>query len=234
MTGCTQVSPGCDNCYAMELAERYRGTKAWPVGFDLQLRPHKLRLPVGWRVPSFIFVNSMSDLFHKNIPDEYLRRIWDVMLEADWHIYQVLTKRAHRMWHKITQLGLPTPPHVWLGVSVESQAMAASRLPPLLEIDCNVRWVSAEPLLEPVDLSQWIDWLDWCVVGGESGAKRRPFDKDWARLLRDQCFEAGTPYFFKQGSALRPDSDKLLDGVQWNQYPGEPSESLTTRQMQLV
>ena len=175
MTGCTQVSAGCDNCYAMRIAERFRGGKAWPDGFDLTLRPHRLDEPLRWREPARVFVNSMSDLFHRDIPDDYLRQVWDVMLRADHHTYQVLTKRAHPMVHKIRTLDLPTPPHIWLGVSAENQQMADnSRIPPLLELPAAVRWVSAEPLLGPIDPGRYIDRLQWLVVGGEIGPGRRP------------------------------------------------------------
>ena len=181
MTGCTQVSAGCDNCYAMRIAERFRGGKAWPDGFDLTLRPHRLDELLRWREPARIFVNSMSDLFHRDIPDDHLRQVWDVMLRADHHTYQVLTKRAHRMAHKIWTLSLPLPPHIWLGVSAENQQMADSRIPSLLEPPAAVRWVSAEPLLGQIDLGRYIDRLQWLVVSGESGPGRRSMDYQWAQ-----------------------------------------------------
>ena len=133
VTGFTQVSPGCDNCYAMRIAERFRGGKAWPDAFDLTLRPHRLDEPSRWREPTRIFVNSMSDLFHRDIPDDYLEQIWNVMLQADYHTYQVLTKRAHWMLHQIRSLELPTPPHIWLGVSAKNQAMADSWIQPAIK-----------------------------------------------------------------------------------------------------
>ena len=221
VTGCTQVSPGCDNCYAMRFAEPKRGTPAFPVGFDIQLRAHKLNEPKKWKQPARIFVNSMSDLFHREIPDEYLEQIWETMLREDRHTYQILTKRAHRMAYKIKTLGLPTPSHIWLGVSAENQSMADSRIPALLTIGCATPWVSAEPLLGPVDLSAYISYLRWVVAGGESGPLRRPMDYDWARSLRDQCLDAAIPFFYKQGNAYRSDGDKILDGVTWDQYPSE-------------
>ena len=219
VTGCTQVSPGCDNCYAKTIAESPRMAKGFPVGFDVQLRPHKLRDPLRWKIPRRVFVNSMSDLFHRDIPDAYLAQIWQTMMDAPHHTYQVLTKRAHRMAHKINALDLPTPTHIWLGVSAENQAMADSRIPPLLSIDAPVRWVSAEPLLGPVNLSPWIDSLAWVVVGGESGQGRRPMDYDWARAVRDCCVESRTAYFHKQGNAFFSGRDRLLDGRDWNEYP---------------
>lgn len=152
VTGCSKVSPGCGNCYAERLAERLRGTKAFPVGFDIQLRGHKLWDPLKIKAPSRIFVNSMSDLFHREIPDDYLEEVWETMLAADWHTFMILTKRAHRMVQKIRELHLETPSHIWLGVSVENQEMADSRLPQLYQLQtAGVRFVSAEPLLAPVD-----------------------------------------------------------------------------------
>ena len=224
VTGCTQVSPGCDNCYALRIAEQKRGTKAFPVGFDVQLRPHKVRDPLKWRKPRMVFVNSMSDLFHRDIPDHYIREIWDTMVRADHHIYQVLTKRAHRMAHKIRELNLQTPAHIWLGVSAENQAMAESRIPPLLDFPGDsLRWVSAEPLLDAVDLSPYLradgQRLEWVVLGGESGPGRRHMEYDWARAVRDQCAAAGVPFFYKQGNAYRSDGDKVLDGRQYDEYP---------------
>ena len=220
VTGCTQVSPGCDNCYALAIAERFRGGKAWPRGFDLTLRPHRLDEPLHWRKPAYVFVNSMSDLFHKDIPDDYLRQVWDVMMRADQHTYQVLTKRAHRMVHKIRTLSLPVPAHIWLGVSAEDQRMADSRISCLLDVPASVHWVSAEPLLGPVDLGEYLEGLDWVVVGGESGPGRRPMDYAWARSLRDQCRDAGVAFFYKQGNALRPGQDDELDGRIHQEMPG--------------
>ena len=206
------MSPGCDNCYALCIAERFRGGSSWPQGFDVTLRPRRLDEPLRWREPAYLFVNSMSDLFHKNIPDDYLRQVWDVMLQADHHTYQVLTKRAHWMAYKIRTLSLPLPAHIWLGVSAEDQRMADSRISCLLELPAAVRWVSAEPLLGPIDLFGFIEKVDWVVVVGESGSGRRQMDYDWARSLRDQCIGAGVPFFYKQGNAHRPGGDDELDG----------------------
>jgi len=219
VTGCTQVSPGCDHCYAFTIAEKYRGSAAFPVGFDVQLRPHKLRDPVKWIKPARIFVNSMSDLFHRDIPDDYLMQIWQTMLDADWHVYQILTKRAHRMAHKIKILDLPTPSHIWLGVSTENQTMADSRIPALLSIESEVPWISAEPLLGPLNVAEYLPHLKWVVDGGESGKSRRAGEYDWFRELRDQCQEAGTPYFHKQGFAYQSGRDRNLDGRTWDEYP---------------
>ena len=161
-TGCDEVSPGCDHCYARTIAESPRFKAGFPNGFALTLRPNRLKEPAKWKEPALVFVNSMSDLFHKDIPDDYLRQVWNVMLAVDHHSYQVLTKRAHRMAYKIKTLGLETPPHIWLGVSAENQRLADSRIPALLSIegDCN-RWISAEPLLGPLDLSAYLPRFMW-------------------------------------------------------------------------
>jgi len=157
VTGCTKVSPGCDNCYAEVIAERFRGGPPWPMGFDLQLRPNKLHDPATWREPRRIFVNSMSDLFHRAIPDDYLEQIWEVMTtEAPHHTYQILTKRPHRAARKIQGLGLPLTPNIWIGTSVENQQFADNRIPALLDIPVRVRFLSCEPLLGPIDLSEYI------------------------------------------------------------------------------
>ncbi len=219
VTGCTKVSPGCDHCYAERIAETKRGTPAFPVGFDVQLRPHKLKDPLRWKTPRRVFVNSMSDLFHRAVPDEYLRTVWDTMLEADHHTYQVLTKRPHRMAHKVRTLGLQPAAHIWLGTSAEDQRWADSRIPALLSIDTQVRFVSAEPLLGAIDLTPWLGGLAWVIAGGESGPGRRSMELAWARSLRDQCYATGTAYFYKQGNAFRSGQDRYLDGRTWDEFP---------------
>ena len=234
VTGCTKVSPGCDHCYAEAVAERWRGQPAFPVGFDLQLRPWKLKDPIGWKKPRRIFVNSMSDLFHPRIPDSYIVDVWATMLAAPQHTYQILTKRPHRMAYKIKELRLTLRRYIWLGTSVESQKWADNRIPALLSIfwDRGIpsqRFISAEPLLGPVNLWRWQPTngrayglhppISWCIVGGESGVGRRPFDPDWARDLRDQCQESGAAFYFKQGGAMKPGQDRVLDGRTWDEYP---------------
>ena len=230
VTGCTKVSPGCDNCYEEVLAERFRGQPAFPVGFDVQLREHKMYWPLKLKLkqPARIFVNSMSDLFHRDIPAEYVLQVFEVMAAAHWHQFQVLTKRAHRMAYFLDKQGISVPENVWLGVSAENQEMAASRLPALLDIRVAVRFVSAEPLLGPVDLTPWLPGLAWVIVGGESGTRRRPMDYDWARRIRDDCQAAAVHFFYKQGNARRPGQDRLLDGTTHDalprQLPPERSE----------
>ena len=261
-TGCTKVSPGCDNCYAEVVAERFRGGPAWPNGFDLQLRPKRLNEPVHWRDARRIFVNSMSDLFHKGIPNDYLMEIWDVMVrKAPQHTYQILTKRPHVAAQRIQDLKLALPPNIWLGVSVENQKLADSRIPVLLDIPAQVRFLSCEPLLGPVDLSPWLHQvnacqtqpvtqdsrdslraltkaaarmigptLDWVITGAESGANRRAMDLQWVRDIRDQCLPAGVAFFHKQGSAMGPDQNRILDGRTWDEYP---AFEVGQRQLQL-
>jgi protein gp37 len=269
VTGCTKVSPGCDHCYAETFAERWRGTPGhhFENGFDVQLRPERLDQPLRWKKPRRIFVNSMSDLFHEEVPDEFIAKVWAVMALAPNHTFQLLTKRHGRMRSLLnspafrpacekaedellcdeampfsqyvrdqnlkrwwTNFDKPLR-NVWLGVSVEDQKRADIRIPALLETPAAVRWISAEPLLGPVDLRNLkarngalIDCLggdvksasdgavytgtpsvlDWVVCGGESGPGARPMHPDWARSLRDQCVAAEVPFLFKQWGAWAP------------------------------
>ncbi len=241
VTGCTQVSPGCDHCYAKTIAERFRGGPAYPRGFDVTLRPHKLDQPLRWRRPRRIFVNSMSDLFHDDVPDNYIAQVFAVMALAPRHTFQVLTKRHARMrsllssdafWKaadisrsspvaRLDASGNPTLTNVWLGVSTENQQWANIRVPALLDTPAAVRWISAEPLLGPINLLRIPPYgdaltdlgvagtthLDWVVVGGESGHGSRPMHPDWARSLRDQCTAAGVPFLFKQWGEWAPERD---------------------------
>ena len=218
-TGCSAVSPGCDHCYAKTIAEPKRGTPAFPQGFDLTLRPHKYREPAKWPEPALVFVNSMSDMFHKDVPDEALTAAWATMVEIDRHQYQVLTKRPHRAAHKIAQLELALPPHIWLGTSVENQRFAENRIPALLSIPTWSLFLSCEPLLGPLDLRPWLSRLGWVIDGGESGPGRRIADYDWFREIRADCYDKQVPYLHKQGNAHRPGQDRELDGQTWDDYP---------------
>ena len=223
VTGCTQISPGCENCYAKTIAESPRFRRGFPNGFDLTLHPDRIRQPTKWKTPSLIFVNSMSDLFHRDIPDWYIRQLWDVMIQADRHIYQVLTKRPHRMAATIDRLGLEVSDHIWIGTSVENQKFAENRIPALDQIAAPVKWLSCEPLLGPLDLGLGTDGIPgsikWVVTGGESGSNHRPADQKWFQDIRDQCLAAGVPFFHKQGSHYSPGRDRELDGRTWNEYP---------------
>ena len=222
ITGCTKVSLGCDHCYAERFSERFRGVKGHPFeyGFDLTLRPERLKQPSLWQRPQFIFVNSMSDLFHKDIPIEYIHRVFDSMEQADWHVYQILTKRSSLMRKFVNQRygKSSVPPHIWLGVSIEDSA-AKIRLRHLKQTNASVRFVSFEPLigaLGAVDLSN----IHWIIAGGESGPGARPVEIEWLRELRDQCQTQHVAFFFKQWGGRTPKSGgNTLDGRKWQEYP---------------
>lgn len=222
VTGCTKVSAGCDHCYAERFSERFRGVPGHPfeVGFDLTLRPERLEQPKSWRRPRLIFVNSMSDLFHKDIPRDYIDRIFDTMESAPWHTYQVLTKRSSLMRSFVNSRYRrhPAPSHIWLGVSVEDSARLI-RIEHLRQSNATVRFVSFEPLLGPV-YSADLDQIDWVIAGGESGPNARPVEIEWLRGLRDKCIQGDVAFFFKQwGGRLPKANGSTLDGRQWMQYP---------------
>ena len=211
VTGCTKVSPGCKHCYAETQAERFRGTKAFPNGFDLTLKPERLEQPQRWKKPRRIFVNSMSDLFHEGIHDQYIILTYEIMRSTTRHEYLVLTKRAERMREMLTSgLGVYMHPNIWHGVSVENQDYALRRIPDLCDVPSPIRFLSCEPLLGPLDLTPWLDQLQWVIVGGESGRGKRPIDLDWAREIRDQCAAAGVPFFMKQVDKVQPIPDDLM------------------------
>ena len=222
VTGCTKVSAGCDHCYAERLSERFRGVKGHPfeTGFDLTLRPKRLDEPKHWRRPQLIFVNSMSDLFHKDIPTQYIHRVFDTMEDADWHIYQVLTKRSSLMRDFVHQRygGLSAPPHIWLGVSIEDAA-AMTRLRHLKQTNASTRFVSFEPLIGALGTVDLTD-IHWVIAGGESGPGARPVKVEWLRELRDQCQAQNVAFFFKQWGGRTPKAGgNTLDGRQWQEYP---------------
>ena len=218
VTGCNQVSPGCDHCYALTFAERFRGVPDhhFQQGFDLKLWPERMELPLHWRKPRRIFVNSMSDLFHPAVPDEFIHATFDTMLRADWHIYQILTKRPQRL----ARLGpsLPWQPHIWAGVSIETNEYAW-RADFLRKVPSAVRFISAEPLLGPVDAIN-LDGIHWVITGGESGSQFRHCDPDWVRAVRDQCVEHGIGFFHKQWGGRTPKAGgRVLDGRTWDEMP---------------
>ena len=225
VTGCTQISPGCGHCYAKTFAERFRGVPGHPYerGFDLQLRPERLDQPLRWAKPRTIFVNSMSDLFHRDVPENYIAEVFEVMHAATRHRFQVLTKRAERLAELAPSL--PWPENVWMGVSVENQHWT-SRVDYLRETPAAVKFLSCEPLLGPLDLE--LEGIDWVIVGGESGPGARPMQPEWARGIRDQCVEAGTPFFFKQWGAHNAQGKRVgkkragrrLDRQVWDGMPG--------------
>lgn len=222
VTGCTKISRGCDNCYAERFSERFRGVPGHPftTGFDLTLRPERLEHPLSWPRPRMIFVNSMSDLFHKEIPVAYVDKVFDTMERATWHTFQVLTKRSSLMRDYLrARYGNDRgPTHIWCGVSVEDGG-AKSRIAHLRNAPAGVRFLSVEPLLGPVGHVEF-KGIDWVIAGGESGPRARPVNIDWVRELRDQCLKQGVAFFFKQWGGLRPKSGgRLLDGIEWNGFP---------------
>jgi len=224
VTGCTKISPGCAHCYAESFAERFRGVVGHPYeqGFDLRLWPERLELPLKWSRPRMIFVNSMSDLFHEDVPDEFIRSVFETMVKANHHTFQVLTKRPERA----ARLGvtLPWPENVWMGTSVENQRFA-SRIDHVRLTGAKVKFLSCEPLLGPLSLE--LQDISWVIVGGESGPGARPMRADWARAIRTQCLAAGVAFFFKQWGAFdgegrrvgKGKAGRVLDGRTWDDMP---------------
>ena len=225
VTGCTKISPGCKYCYAERIANRLQamGQPNYANGFELTLQPHMLELPLKWRQPRRVFVNSMSDLFHKDVPLTFIHKVFSVMGRADWHQYQILTKRSDRLL-EISPF-LRWEPHIWMGVSVESQDYVF-RIDHLRRTGAQVKFLSLEPLLGPLRKLN-LQGIDWVIVGGESGPGARPMKSDWVREIRDQCLQADVPFFFKQwGGAVKSRAGRLLDGRTWDDMPngGRPAE----------
>ena len=218
VTGCTKVSPGCKNCYAERLAIRLRAMRIprYRNGFAVTLQADQLDLPLRWRRPRRVFVNSMSDLFHESVSEEYIQRVFAVMSRAYWHVFQILTKRSGRLAALAPKL--PWPANVWQGVSVESPQYVY-RVQGLRQVPAAVRFLSVEPLLKPITRLP-LDGIHWVIVGGESGARRRPISADWVRTIRDQCLTEEVPFFFKQWGGRTPKSQgRILDGRTWSQMP---------------
>ncbi|MGO9119041.1 MAG: DUF5131 family protein [Desulfomonilaceae bacterium] len=222
ITGCTPVSPGCSNCYARKHTSRLRFNPNENIrfkyrnGFDLTIHPQYLNEPLNWIKPRLVFVNSMSDTFHEDVPQAFIEALFDRMVRSGDHIFQVLTKRAERL-AELSQV-LPWPDNVWAGVTVENENYL-DRLDLLKQVPSRVRFVSFEPLLGPVPNADFSD-IHWVIVGGESGAKARPMNLDWARGIRDQCMALGVPFFFKQvGGRHRNKGGRLLDDIEWNEFP---------------
>jgi protein gp37 len=245
VTGCTKVSPGCDHCYAERITNRFGG----PGAFDtVVLHPERLTMPLHWKKPRMVFVNSMSDLFHDDVPDEFIRDVFVKMEVCTEHTFQILTKRPGRMasllgrwkreWETAERMPTTIPriplPNIWLGTSVEDQKWADVRVPKLLETPAAVRFLSCEPLLGPIDFeflgelelpadvdgAPYAGGIDWVIAGGESGPDARPMHPDWARSLRDQCIEAEIPFFFKQwGGRTAKVGGRELDGRTWDEMP---------------
>jgi Bacteriophage protein gp37 len=224
VTGCTKISPGCKNCYAERLALRLKemGNGRYADGFSLALHPDALGLPLRWTKPKMIFVNSMSDLFHESVPEEYIQKVFAVMEKAHWHKFQILTKRADRLARLAQRLSWPT--HVWQGVSVENKAYV-NRIALLRQVPATIRFLSIEPLLGPIP-NLPLDDIHWVIVGGESGPGHRPIRVEWVRDIRKQCISANVPFFFKQWGGRTPKSGgRKLDGRFWDEMP-QPSQIL--------
>jgi protein gp37 len=221
--GCTKISPGCKHCYAETFAERFRGVKGHPYeqGFDLRLVPEKLTEPFSWRSPKLVFVNSMSDLFHEEVPDEYIEMVCRVMVTANWHTFQVLTKRSERMRDLLSNRlrFAAEQDHIWWGVSVEDKRYGLPRIPHLQTAPARVRFLSIEPLLENLgrfDLSG----ISWAIVGGESGPGARPMHREWVVSIRELCREHHVPFFFKQWGGVRKSKNgRILDDRTHDDYP---------------
>jgi len=230
VTGCTEVSPGCDHCYARTFAERWRGIKGhhFEQGFDLKLWPERMQLPLKWKKPRRIFVNSMSDLFHRDVPDDFVLEVFTTMAQANWHTFQVLTKRPSRLVHLVSRIsdclnkaGMPQSPwpmNIWIGVSVETMQYKW-RVDQLRKVPAAIRFISAEPLLgslRGLDLTG----IDWLITGGESGSGFRACDPTWIKELRDCCTGDGIAFFFKQWGGRTPTTGgRLLDGRTWDEFP---------------
>jgi protein gp37 len=236
VTGCTKVSAGCDNCYAERFSERFRGVVGHPFerGFDLTIRPERLNQPLAWMKPRLIFVNSMSDLFHKEVPRDHIAKVFDTMEQADWHIYQVLTKRSTLLMTFLNErYKVRRPPsHIWFGVSVEDQ-QATSRIIHLGKAKAAVRFLSIEPLIAPIGTLN-LEGIDWVIVGGESGPRARRLDPRWVIDIRNQCVAAGVAFFFKQWGGRTPKSGgRLLEGKEWNQFPAVRPSAAIELQMRI-
>lgn len=231
IAGCLMISPGCTNCYAMRMAARlqsmnhetYRGTvrksggrPVWTGKVNLVERA--LNIPLHWKKPRKIFVNSMSDLFQNGVPPEFIQQVWDTMLKADRHIYQILTKRPDNMKQVVEDYGLKTAPHIWLGTSVESENFV-ERIELLKSIPAGVRFVSFEPLLGPVGRLD-LRGIHWAIVGGESGPAARPMQQSWVDEIKQQCRKSETAFFFKQwGGTNKKSAGRTFRGRTWNEFP---------------
>jgi protein gp37 len=221
--GCTKISPGCKHCYAETFAERFRGVKRHPYeqGFDLRLVPEKVAEPLRWRAPKTIFVNSMSDLFHDAVPDDYIVAVVKVMVAANWHTYQVLTKRSDRIQRLLNSKlkFAASQSHIWWGVSVEDRAYGVPRIKDLQAANAAMRFLSVEPLLEDIGTLD-LQGINWMIVGGESGPGARPMEKEWVLSLKKQCREADVAFFFKQwGGVRKKTAGRMLNGRTYDEFP---------------
>ena len=218
LTGCTKISPGCKHCYAERMAKRLKamGQVNYANGFKLTMHEHVLEKPLEWKKPQFIFVNSMSDLFHKDVPLDFIQSVFDVMKRAHWHQFQVLTKRSERLMELSPQLEWTD--NIWMGVSVEN-ADYTFRIDHLRKTGANIKFLSVEPLLGPIPKMN-LKGINWVIVGGESGPGARPLEREWVVDIKNQCVKAKVPFFFKQwGGVQKKKAGRLLDGRTWDQMP---------------
>lgn len=230
VTGCTKISPGCKNCYAERLSRRLHamGNPRYKNGFKLTLHPDQLTLPLRWKQPRTIFVNSMSDLFHEHVPEEYILKVFETMSLASWHVFQVLTKRAKRLAEIAPRLKWPS--NVWQGVSVENSDYAW-RVDYLRQVQSEVRFLSIEPLLGPIPKLS-LEGIHWVIVGGESGPGHRPVKKEWITEIRNQCQAARVDFFFKQWGGHTPKAGgRRLEGRTWNQMPEAKTTPFSKQQV---
>jgi protein gp37 len=218
VTGCTKISLGCKNCYAECMARRLKtmGQPNYANGFQVTLHEHILEYPLRWKKPRTIFVNSMSDLFHEQVPDSFIFKIFDIMKQACWHQFQILTKRSLRLKELASRLDWPK--NVWMGVSIENEA-AKFRIDDLRQVPATVRFLSLEPLLGPLASLNLSD-IDWVIVGGESGPRARPMKEEWVTQIKEHCIEQNVPFFFKQwGGINKKRNGRLLEGRTWDDMP---------------
>jgi protein gp37 len=227
VTGCTKISHGCKNCYAERMARRlyFMGQDRYRNGFRITLHMDLIEQPLHWKKPKYIFVNSMSDLFHEDVPTEFIERIFKVMVRADWHIFQILTKRSERLLEIADDL--PWANNIWAGVTVESQDYIY-RIEHLKNTPANKKFICIEPMLSPISQLPLRD-IAWVIVGGESGPGARPLKPEWVRTIRDQCLDRGVSFFFKQwGGAKKSKKGRVLDGQTWDEIPFFNSRGGTT------
>ncbi len=218
VTGCNKISEGCNNCYAERMAKRLQamGQRNYVNGFEVACHPHMLDVPLRWKKSNMVFVNSMGDIFHENVPFNFVKQVFDVMCAADQHLYQVLTKRAKRLL-ELSKM-LKWKDQIWMGVTVEKKTLKY-RIDYLRKTPANIKFLSLEPLLGPLGKLS-LSGIDWVIVGGESGPRARSIEADWAREVRDQCIEQNVPFFFKQwGGVQKKKNGRILDGVTWDEMP---------------
>ncbi len=228
VTGCSKISPGCKHCYAERMAKRLQamGSARYRNGFDVTLQADALDLPLTWKTPKLIFVNSMSDLFHDQVPESFIAEVFGVMNRASWHTFQVLTKRADRLLELSSRLAWPR--NVWMGVSVENERYVG-RIAKLIKVPAAVRFLSLEPLLGPLS-NLPLNGINWVIVGGESGPRARPMEQEWVRSIRSQCYATKVPFFFKQwGGTRKRKTGRQLDG---RTYDAMPVQKIATKPLQ--